>query len=117
MQAGRFSQTFVNLYHTTCSYISEYRNIHASRENTTFDEIIIDIFVTFNQAHAVLLLHYIASCYNVDIYLTTLFFEGPRSRCCGRTAALRLFVQPCDEDERKMINFFFMFPSNGTPVE
>jgi hypothetical protein len=26
-------------------------------------------------------------------------------------------VQPCDEDERKMINFFFMFPSNGTPVE
>jgi hypothetical protein len=28
-----------------------------------------------------------------------LFNEGPRSRCYGRTAALRLIVQPCDEDE------------------
>jgi hypothetical protein len=25
--------------------------------------------------------------------------EGPRSRCYGRTTALRLFVQPYDEDE------------------
>jgi hypothetical protein len=25
--------------------------------------------------------------------------EGPRSRRYGRTAALRLLVQPCDEDE------------------
>jgi hypothetical protein len=25
--------------------------------------------------------------------------EGPRSRCYGRTAALRVIVQPCDEDE------------------
>jgi hypothetical protein len=24
--------------------------------------------------------------------------EGPRSRSYGRTAALRLIVQPCDED-------------------
>jgi hypothetical protein len=24
--------------------------------------------------------------------------EGPRSRCYGRTAALRLIVQPCDEN-------------------
>jgi hypothetical protein len=34
-----------------------------------------------------------------------LFFrgEGPRSRCYGSTAALRLLVQPCDEDEQ----FFF----------
>jgi hypothetical protein len=31
--------------------------------------------------------------------------EGPRSRCYGRTAALRLIVQPCDEDEE-----FFIFP-------
>ena len=31
--------------------------------------------------------------------------EGPRSRCCGRTAALRLIVQPCDEDDQ----FFFRF--------
>jgi hypothetical protein len=31
-----------------------------------------------------------------------LFFlsgEGPRSRRYGRTSALRLIVQPCDEDE------------------
>jgi hypothetical protein len=27
--------------------------------------------------------------------------EGPRSRCYRRTAALRLIVQPCDEDEEK----------------
>jgi hypothetical protein len=40
--------------------------------------------------------------------------EGPRSRCYGRTAVLRLFVQPCDEDEQ-----FFLpsFTSNGAPVE
>jgi hypothetical protein len=25
--------------------------------------------------------------------------EGPRSRCYGRTAALRLIVQSCDEDD------------------
>jgi hypothetical protein len=27
--------------------------------------------------------------------------EGPRSKCYGRTAALRLIVQPCDEYEEK----------------
>jgi hypothetical protein len=27
------------------------------------------------------------------------FLEGPRSRSYGRTAALRLIVQPCDEDD------------------
>jgi hypothetical protein len=39
--------------------------------------------------------------------------EGPRSRCYGRTSALRLIVQPCDEDDYS----FFLFPSNGAPVE
>jgi hypothetical protein len=36
-------------------------------------------------------------------FLFYLFFggEGPLSRCYGRTAALRLIVQPCDEDEEK----------------
>jgi hypothetical protein len=44
--------------------------------------------------------------------------EGPRSRCYGCTAALRLIVQPCDEDEEKDDQFyFFVFPSNGAPVE
>ena len=28
------------------------------------------------------------------------FCEGPRSRCYGRTAALRLIVQPFDEDDQ-----------------
>jgi hypothetical protein len=32
--------------------------------------------------------------------------EGPRSRSYRCTAALRLLVQPCNEDERKMISFF-----------
>jgi hypothetical protein len=40
------------------------------------------------------------------------FLKGPRSRCCGRTAALRLLMQPCDEDDS-----FFVFPCNGAPVE
>jgi hypothetical protein len=35
--------------------------------------------------------------------------EGPRSRCYGRTAALRLIVQPCDEDEEKDDQFFSFF--------
>jgi hypothetical protein len=39
--------------------------------------------------------------------------EGPRSRCYGRTTALRLFVQPCDEDEQILPSF----TSNGAPVE
>jgi hypothetical protein len=40
--------------------------------------------------------------------------EGPRSICYGGTTALRLFVQPYDEDEQ-----FFLpsFTSNGAPVE
>jgi hypothetical protein len=45
------------------------------------------------------------------------FFGGPRSRCYGRTAALRLIVQPCDEDEEKGDQFFSFFSSNGAPVE
>jgi hypothetical protein len=47
--------------------------------------------------------------------LLGLFFvcgEGPRSRRYGRTAALRLIVQPRVED-----SFFFVFPCNGAPVE
>jgi hypothetical protein len=41
------------------------------------------------------------------------FFKGPRSRCYGRTAALRLIVQPCD----KVYLVFLFFPCNGAPVE
>jgi hypothetical protein len=31
--------------------------------------------------------------------------EGPRSRCYGRTTALRHFVQPCDEDDHIFFSF------------
>jgi hypothetical protein len=46
--------------------------------------------------------------------------EGPRSRRYGRTAALRLIVQPCDEDDDDddyYYYYFCPFPSNGAPVE
>jgi hypothetical protein len=43
--------------------------------------------------------------------------EGLRSRSYARTAALRLIVQPFNEDEEKGDQFFFIFPSNGAPVE
>jgi hypothetical protein len=45
--------------------------------------------------------------------------EGPRSRRYGRTAALRLIVQPCDEDDDDDDDdyYFLSFPSNGAPVE
>jgi hypothetical protein len=33
--------------------------------------------------------------------------EGPRSRSYRRTAAIRLIVQPCDEDEEKDDLFLF----------
>jgi hypothetical protein len=42
--------------------------------------------------------------------------EGPRSRRNGRTAALRLLVQPCDEDDDDD-DYFCPFSSNGAPVE
>jgi hypothetical protein len=46
------------------------------------------------------------------IFLTR---KGPRSRRYGRTAAMRLIVQPCHEDDDD--DYFFPFPSNGAPVE
>jgi hypothetical protein len=33
--------------------------------------------------------------------------EGPRSRCYDRTAALRLIVQPCDEEKDDQSFFHF----------
>jgi hypothetical protein len=45
-----------------------------------------------------------------------IFIEEPRSRCYGRTAALSLTVQPCDEgDEDDEV--FLLFHFNGAPVE
>jgi hypothetical protein len=41
--------------------------------------------------------------------MVCLFGEEPRSRCYGRTAALRLIVQLFDEDEEKDDQFFFYF--------
>jgi hypothetical protein len=39
--------------------------------------------------------------YQEAFLLKQFFGEGPRSRWYGRTAALRLIVQPCDEDDEK----------------
>jgi hypothetical protein len=39
--------------------------------------------------------------------------EGPRSRCYGRTAVLRLIVPPCDEDKEKDGQFFLFFQVMG----
>jgi hypothetical protein len=57
-------------------------------------------------------------CFIFTIQSATLydFFlcgERPSSRCYGRIAALRLIVQPCDEEDW----LFFRFLCNGTPVE
>jgi hypothetical protein len=55
---------------------------------------------------------------SADVLCVYMCGEGPRSRNYGRTAALTLIVQPCDEDEEKGDQFFFFtFPSNGAPVE
>jgi hypothetical protein len=40
------------------------------------------------------------------VHFQFFFWEGPRSRSHGRTAALRLIVQPCDEDDRFVFSFF-----------
>jgi hypothetical protein len=37
--------------------------------------------------------------HNLSILDSLFFGKGPRSRFYGRTAALRLIVQPCDEDD------------------
>jgi hypothetical protein len=47
-------------------------------------------------------------------FFFVLFIEGPRSRSYRRTAALRLIVQPCYEDDGDV---FSAFPFNGAPVE
>jgi hypothetical protein len=48
--------------------------------------------------------------YNPYPYYGLLFSgEGTRSRGYGRTAALRLILQTCDEDEKKYGQFFSFF--------
>jgi hypothetical protein len=51
------------------------------------------------------------------VYRVSCSGEGPCSRRYGRTAALRLLVQPCDEDDDDDYYFFCPFPSNGAPAE
>jgi hypothetical protein len=43
--------------------------------------------------------------------------EGPRSRRYGRTATLRLLVQPCDDDDDYDYDYVCPVPSNGAAVE
>jgi hypothetical protein len=43
----------------------------------------------------------------VNAAINFFYGEGPRSISYRRTAALRLIVQPCDEDAEKDDQFFF----------
>jgi hypothetical protein len=43
--------------------------------------------------------------------------EGPRSRCYGCTAALRLIVQPCDEDDSFFFPFFEVMEHRWNEIE
>jgi hypothetical protein len=45
------------------------------------------------------------------------FLEGPRSRSYGRTAALRLFVQPCDEDDQFSFSFFHVMEHRWNEID
>jgi hypothetical protein len=71
--------------------------------------------------------HWLTACSASDVKtastkivlnLKEFFFsgEGPRSRRYGLTAALRLLVQPYDEDEHDDY-YFCPFPSSGAAVE
>jgi hypothetical protein len=53
--------------------------------------------------------------YGQLVFFFFLIDDGPRRRRYGRIAALKLIVQPCDEDED--YDYFCPFPSNGAPVE
>jgi hypothetical protein len=55
-------------------------------------------------------------CVICELLKVFLHGEGPRSRCYGRTTALRFFVQPYDEDEDEQF-FLPSFTSNGAQVE
>jgi hypothetical protein len=43
--------------------------------------------------------------------------KGPAADATDALAALRLIVQPCDEDDEKDDQIFKIFPSNVAPVE
>jgi hypothetical protein len=46
-----------------------------------------------------------------------LFIEGPRSRFYGPTAALRLIVQPCDEDEEVFFCFSLLMEQRLNEID
>jgi hypothetical protein len=54
-----------------------------------------------------------STLFAVSLYIVFFCGEGPRSRCYGSTAALRLIVQPCDEDGK----FFSFSHFNAVPVK
>jgi hypothetical protein len=58
---------------------------------------------------------YIGLHIKYPLFLSQFLFtvKGPAADAYGRTAALRLVVQPCEED----YEFFSVFPSNEAPVE
>jgi hypothetical protein len=53
------------------------------------------------------------------IFMAAVFFcgEGPRSRCYGRTAALRLMVQPSDEEDRFFFSFFRVMEQRWNEID
>jgi hypothetical protein len=56
---------------------------------------------------------YELNCKHVNFLRNTLHVflsgEGPRSRDYGRTAAMRLIMQPCDDDEDDEDDYFLSF--------
>jgi hypothetical protein len=54
-------------------------------------------------------------CYRLWYYF--LSGEGPRSRRYGRTAALRLIVQPYDEDDDYFLSFFLVMEHRWNEID
>jgi hypothetical protein len=59
-------------------------------------------------------------CFNDGSHTVVCFFlfiEGPRSRCYGRTTALRLIVQPCDEDDAVFFCFSILMEHRWNEID
>jgi hypothetical protein len=79
----------------SCTSTSHLHGVHT-------DSYVFAFYLTHSQDHSSVLRDvndnksFIASLWAIHFFLCG---EGPRSRYYGRTAALRLIVQPCDEDD------------------
>jgi hypothetical protein len=83
------------------------RRVSVAGGNRAQDPLVRDTTILVILEDAVVIFLHITEdhCLNDLLHITQFsskwqfFCEGPRSRCYGRTAALRLIVQPCDEDD------------------